>query len=173
MHINYGHVMVYLSFLCLGFWKLVQHGRINKYPTSPTPSICGMWNHGAMQSIHIPSPNTHSIFIRHVAIFCSICWSGGRNHHLSSFHCTCSMLERIDLELQVEEDDVKCEIMGLGRAQTYSIFQHTLHLHLTCGDFLLHLLERGEESSLSWRWSPVVFFPLHWYRLVRTMMEKS
>ena len=43
----------------------------------------------------------------------------------------------------------------------YSNFHHTLHLHLTCGDFLLHLPERGEESLLSCRWSVVVFLLGH------------
>ena len=54
---------------------------------------------------HIPSCSTHSISIRHVAIFCSICWSGGKNHHsadvdlpLSFFRCTGSLLVRLDIE---------------------------------------------------------------------------
>ena len=53
------------------------------------------------------------------------------------------------------------ELVVSWNGHKYSIFQHTLHLHLTCGDFLLHL-RSGGESSLSCRWSLVVFFTLHW-----------
>ena len=35
------------------------------------------------------------------------------------------------------------ELVVSWNGHKYSIFQHTLHLHLTCGDFLLHLPERG------------------------------